>query len=122
MILCTPNSESWAHTKFKANWFQLDPPRHLYLMNMENLENAVLTTGFQVVSNSSIVQSSHVIRRSYFLSKKALLDNSKMQLSVVAISVAIIAAIIQSLVTIKNRRLGEDIVLIARKPNMQRYV
>jgi SAM-dependent methyltransferase len=44
--LATPNLDSPGHRRFGANWFGLDPPRHLVLFNRRALERALGAAGF----------------------------------------------------------------------------
>lgn len=44
----TPNSESWGHRRFGADWFALEPPRHLMLFTSASLRCVVERAGLQV--------------------------------------------------------------------------
>lgn len=48
LLLATPNSESRGHSRFGASWYHLDPPRHLHLFNVRNLEACVTRAGLEV--------------------------------------------------------------------------
>jgi 2-polyprenyl-3-methyl-5-hydroxy-6-metoxy-1,4-benzoquinol methylase len=37
LLVATPNAQSWGHRLYGADWYHLDPPRHLYLFNLRNL-------------------------------------------------------------------------------------
>jgi len=46
LVLATPNAHSLLHRRFGADWFALDPPRHLHLFNRSALEAALQAAGF----------------------------------------------------------------------------
>jgi len=46
LILVTPNSLSFGHLLFCANWMHLDPPRHLFLYSVRNLPALVRSAGY----------------------------------------------------------------------------
>ncbi len=50
LVVVTPNSRSWGHQRFRANWMHLDPPRHLHVFNEQSLRRLIETAGFRVVS------------------------------------------------------------------------
>lgn len=47
--LQTPNIASIGHSRYKAHWLGLDPPRHLSLWTLPTLSNAVRKAGFRTV-------------------------------------------------------------------------
>ena len=46
LVLVTPNSLSFGHRLFSANWMHLDPPRHLFLFSVRNLPVLVRRAGY----------------------------------------------------------------------------
>ena len=42
----TPNIDSFGYARFKNNWRDLDPPRHLVLFNRRSLNQAIIGAGF----------------------------------------------------------------------------
>lgn len=44
--LDTPNLSSYGHLRFGRHWRDLDPPRHLVLLNIESLHQMLNTAGF----------------------------------------------------------------------------
>ena len=71
LVLATPNSRSWGHTKFGRSWLHLEPPRHLHLFNRSTLHAAAVRTGFGSISIRSnlrgvagVLGESRMIRRS----------------------------------------------------------
>lgn len=49
-IIAVPNYSSWQSRWSGADWFHLDPPRHLFHFSMTALERLLTETGFQVRS------------------------------------------------------------------------
>ena len=47
LVLCVPNTESWAARLFGRYWVGLDSPRHLFLFPPSVLERALRGAGFQ---------------------------------------------------------------------------
>jgi 2-polyprenyl-3-methyl-5-hydroxy-6-metoxy-1,4-benzoquinol methylase len=48
LVLVTPNPDSFGHQQYGADWFGLDPPRHLHLFRPANLQALLERTGFRV--------------------------------------------------------------------------
>ncbi len=49
LSIATPNTRSLLHRRYRANWFALDPPRHLHLFNRDALGSALRQAGFERV-------------------------------------------------------------------------
>lgn len=49
LVVATPNSGSWGHRTFGANWMHLDPPRHLYIFNEQSLRWFAAKAGFKQI-------------------------------------------------------------------------
>jgi 2-polyprenyl-3-methyl-5-hydroxy-6-metoxy-1,4-benzoquinol methylase len=47
LVALTPNTESFAHGRFRENWFYLDTPRHLQLFNAASLLRLARDAGFE---------------------------------------------------------------------------
>ena len=47
LALATPNNRSLLHRRFGADWFSLDPPRHLHLFGRSSLSAALRAAGFE---------------------------------------------------------------------------
>lgn len=52
LALSTPNIESLQGRLFRAHWFHLDPPRHLYLFSPRTLKDLLGAAGFRLLSLS----------------------------------------------------------------------
>jgi 2-polyprenyl-3-methyl-5-hydroxy-6-metoxy-1,4-benzoquinol methylase len=61
LVAFTPNLDSRGHRSFKDNWFALDPPRHLYLLNPPALRALAERASFKLQSISTSFHGSHGI-------------------------------------------------------------
>lgn len=58
-IISTPVADSFAYTKYRNHWIQIDPPRHLQVFSRRGLEILASITGFKiekVIFNSNEIQ------------------------------------------------------------------
>lgn len=68
--IATPNLDSLGHDRFGADWFALDPPRHLVLFTPDALRRAAARAGFDVAggllpscdARGMFLASTHVAR------------------------------------------------------------
>jgi 2-polyprenyl-3-methyl-5-hydroxy-6-metoxy-1,4-benzoquinol methylase len=59
LVIVTPNSKSWGHQRFGANWMHLDPPRHLHIFNEQSLRGLAAAAGFQIVSLCTTIRDAN---------------------------------------------------------------
>ena len=59
LIMLTPNTESLGHRYFGRNWLHLDPPRHLYLFNTNNMSALLKQAGFVSTQCSSTLRDAN---------------------------------------------------------------
>ncbi len=59
LVIVTPNSGSWGHQRFGADWMHLDPPRHLHIFNGQSLRRLVLMAGFELVSSCTTIRDAN---------------------------------------------------------------
>ncbi|MDJ0839405.1 MAG: class I SAM-dependent methyltransferase [Acidobacteriota bacterium] len=52
LALSLPNIDSWQAERWKADWFHLDPPRHLFFLGPEPLIQQVTDRGFRLVAKN----------------------------------------------------------------------
>jgi 2-polyprenyl-3-methyl-5-hydroxy-6-metoxy-1,4-benzoquinol methylase len=124
VVIVTPNSRSYGHSRYGRNWMHLDPPRHLHLFDARNLTVLAETAGFQV---DRVVTS---LRDAYgmFIGSRAISRNGTYAMSGVAsrsVRAWARAMELAEWLLLKRRpKVGEEIVLIAHKRsrviNMQR--
>jgi 2-polyprenyl-3-methyl-5-hydroxy-6-metoxy-1,4-benzoquinol methylase len=73
LVVSTPNSNSLAHRKFKADWRGLEPPRHLQIFSIESLEKVLKKAGFCVIESCTNATRS----RGFFESSYQLRDEGR---------------------------------------------
>jgi len=112
LVVYTPNSRSFGHYLFGRNWRGLEPPRHLHIFNSDNLPGMIRRTGYSDISCRTTVRGGNVLMASRYLSRNPqnhtppsgtnrLLEEAAHYLSWAACKV--------------NNKLGEELLLIARK-------
>jgi 2-polyprenyl-3-methyl-5-hydroxy-6-metoxy-1,4-benzoquinol methylase len=57
--IVTPNILSLGHRRFGANWFHLDPPRHLHLFHPSLLRWMAGEAGFREIRVSTVIRDAH---------------------------------------------------------------
>lgn len=115
LILLTPNTQSLGHQKFGRDWLHLDPPRHLYLFNQENLSSLLKKTGFpQPTCSSSIRDANWTLGGSLALRKRNTYQIGSLPLLDKLLGFKMMY---QEWFVMKTRPLsGEDLLCIATKP------
>ncbi len=116
LVIATPNTDNWLLGKYKSDWMQLDPPRHLHLFNLDNLGKVLSEKGFQIEKSTSsfridawaTIVSREISRSGYF----NYADNSKTKMDVI---VGLVHQLITSLWLPFNRKVGGELILKARK-------
>jgi 2-polyprenyl-3-methyl-5-hydroxy-6-metoxy-1,4-benzoquinol methylase len=110
--LATPNLDGPGARRFGADWFGLDPPRHLVLFNLGAIRHAVTAAGFVGLKHPRTYRAALVLAGSEALASggnaaSATTPNSP-QLRRLARALDVAAAV--------HPRLGEELVVVARKP------
>lgn len=116
LVIATPNTESWQHNVYKENWLQLDPPRHLHIFNINNLEKVVKRNNLKIVKSFSscridawsVIVSRGIARNGTFkigTEKKTKKD----------LVMGLFQQQISYILGLFNKRSGGEIVLIATK-------
>jgi 2-polyprenyl-3-methyl-5-hydroxy-6-metoxy-1,4-benzoquinol methylase len=118
LIMATPNANSWMFRRlFRSNWFSLDPPRHLFIYNKNNLSTIFQDAGLNIVSAKTTIRnefwvhlgSSSIKKYGYFKMgaskqpKSALLKGKLFQL-------------LTWLILFFNKQAGGELVIKAQKP------
>jgi len=115
LVIVTPNSDSLTHRLFKHNWRGLEPPRHLNIMSMKSMKQVVLEVGFNISSIKSYVSSSYVVSSSYALKRSMTFDKGKASFNLIQLLTFELFAFINSTISLLNRNIGDELVVIATK-------
>jgi SAM-dependent methyltransferase len=59
-VVVTPNADSWLHHRYRGDWFNLDPPRHLQLFRRTVLASLVEDAGFSIRRAFTSVRAANV--------------------------------------------------------------
>lgn len=115
VVILTPNSQSLLHRIFKRDWKALEPPRHLHIFNTNNLAELAKKAGFKTITIKTITRDANGI----FMGSMCLTRHQKyspmVKVSILTKAGAFIFQLIESVVHIFNRKIGEELVLIAIK-------
>jgi len=115
MVIVTPNTRSLLYRFFGYAWMHLDPPRHLYLYNSQNLMGLATSVGFEVNSlHTSIRDANSVYLASRSISTKGSyrMDGKK---SFFAMSAGYVVQLLEWLILKFDKNAGEEIVMILVK-------
>ncbi len=119
LIVITPNVGSQGHKVFQESWLHLDPPRHFQLFSLETLKNSVERAGLLIDclhttarSARGIWVTSKLIRRDGKLTVGSP-RNSGWSLRLEGIAFQLLQYGLAPFR--RNRKIGEEIVLIASK-------
>jgi 2-polyprenyl-3-methyl-5-hydroxy-6-metoxy-1,4-benzoquinol methylase len=116
LVIATPNIENWQHRLYGKYWFQLDPPRHLHLFSIGNLETVVNRNGFSVNRAFSSIRMdawSTIVTRG--IKKKGRFLIGKDKKTKMDLLTGMLHQGISYLLTRFNKKAGGEIVLIATK-------
>ena len=116
LVIATPNTENWQHRYYGKYWFQLDPPRHLHIFNISNLEAIVKRHQFKIQKSFSSVRMdswSTTITRAVI--KRGRFTIGKDKKSYFDLLIGMIHQRISYIYSKFNKRVGGEIILIATK-------
>jgi 2-polyprenyl-3-methyl-5-hydroxy-6-metoxy-1,4-benzoquinol methylase len=116
LVIATPNVENWQHKFYGQYWFQLDPPRHLHLFTIDNLETIVKRNGFSVLKSFSSFRMdawSTIVTRGIKKNGRFIIGKDKK--SSVDLVIGIFHQNISYLLTRYNKKAAGEIVLVATK-------
>ena len=115
LMIATPNNQSLAHKIYKINWFPLDPPRHLFIFNPQNLIQIAKLAGFKKLSvQTSIRGGAGIFVGSKDIKKSGHYDMNKKRSFVENIR-ARIFEYIGWLILKFDKNAGEEIILSGEK-------
>jgi 2-polyprenyl-3-methyl-5-hydroxy-6-metoxy-1,4-benzoquinol methylase len=115
-VAYTPNAASAGHRIFKQNWRGLEPPRHLQIFTPLSLANLAQSVGYEVEVCGASGRGGAILVKSYKLWRGKSGVNEIEKLNKVDRFFAEALGFAEGLVARFNNSLGEEIVLIARKP------
>jgi SAM-dependent methyltransferase len=61
LVLLTPNTDSWGHRKYQADWRGMEPPRHLFLYNGSNIRRLLSRSGFETFRVRTLARAARSI-------------------------------------------------------------
>ena len=115
LVLITPNNKSFCHQLFKSDWRSLEPPRHLYVFNLETLKQISRKAGFHNVKLETTIRD---VNNTFIASRALQRYGFHVMGSKQNLIIRIIGRIFQLMewVTLYfNSEIGEEIVLIGVK-------
>lgn len=77
LVVVTPNAASWGHKTFGVCWYGLDPPRHLFLFNRQNLEAGFSRAGFSRIDSSTTPRGANSHLESWSLKRSGKVRSRK---------------------------------------------
>jgi 2-polyprenyl-3-methyl-5-hydroxy-6-metoxy-1,4-benzoquinol methylase len=115
LLMITPNMESLGHRLFGANWYPLDPPRHLYLYSRKSMTDLLMRSKFTSAEVSSLSRGA----RCYFTLSREIHTHRKTDPAYLGtVGQRIIALFYQAAlraVMLCQRDRGEELRAIGRK-------
>ena len=119
LVVITPNSKSLCHQLYKSNWLSLDPPRHLYIFNLETLRQLSRKADFQ---NEKLETTIRYADRTFIASRAFKHQGFHVMGSKQPFVIRMIGRIFQFVewaVLYFDSEVGEEIVLIGVKTRRQ---
>ena len=115
LMIATPNNKSLAHKIYKISWFPLEPPRHLFIFNPQNLIQIAKLAGFKKINvRTSIRGSAGIFIESKDIKKFGHYDVNKKKKILENIKARFMEYL--EWFTIKfNKNAGEEIILSSEK-------
>jgi 2-polyprenyl-3-methyl-5-hydroxy-6-metoxy-1,4-benzoquinol methylase len=119
LVLTTPNTNSWGHKIFAGHWRGLEPPRHLMLFSLQNLQECTNRSDFHTVALRSI---SRWGRNIFVMSKATREQKQRHRLARAWMWLQGYSfQILESLAEQFSVWLGEEIYFVGQKSHAQRY-
>ena len=111
MVIVTPNTKSLLYRLFGYSWMHLDPPRHLYLYNSQNLNRLAIDAGFHVKSiHTSIRDANSVYLASKSIKLTGFYSMNKSD-SLISLAKGLIVQLIEWFLIRFDKEAGEEIVM-----------
>lgn len=118
LVIVTPNVDGVGQRIFRRHWFPLDPPRHLHLFNPHTLASCAIKAGFEILGVQSSARSAWEIwvYSKFIRSHGAVPGGYPGIISPFARYSGFLYQLAESLAMIIFPRMGEALVVVARKP------
>ena len=118
LVIETPNASSWLHGRFEANWRGLEPPRHIQVFTRAALGRLARDCGFEVEDLSTTAKAA-----SFFFGASNALARARQQGTASEDRFGLLTQLLGDAIAaceagllMANADLGEELVLVARKP------
>lgn len=116
LIVLTPNSKSHSFQKFKSSWYHLDPPRHLFIFNPDNLSIIAEKAGFELIDVKTTSRNEFwVYHTSQIIRKKAAFRIMEGKKSISGLIIGKFYQMFIWLLLFFYKDAGSEIVLKAKK-------
>ena len=118
VVITTPNSSSWGHRHFGKDWLPLDPPRHLHLFNLQNMQRLLESADLRpqkvatlAINASAIWPGSTAIHRS-----RSSPTNPRQSVRLETTITGLGRQLAERFILAVDNSAGEDLVAIATRP------
>lgn len=119
VVVITPNSSSFGHQMFRADWFGIDSPRHLHILSLRTLAECARRASFTTTRVSSTAANADVfIGGSHSIRAARRNDARVVEAESVNLWRGLVAMYLQcreQLLLQKHPEYGEEAVLISEK-------
>jgi SAM-dependent methyltransferase len=117
LLVATPNGDSrLLKNKFGLDWFSLDPPRHLHIFNVDNLQKVITENGFGMECVKTTARNeSWVFIGSRSIQKNGVFEMSAGKQSKFSHLRGRVAQFTTQLVLLVNKKAGGEVVIKAVK-------
>jgi len=115
LVLITPNINSLCHQLYKSDWRSLEPPRHLYVFNIETLRQLSRRAGFKKIKLETTIRDAN---NTFMASRELRRRGSHVMGSKKPLVIKFLGFVFQlvELVALQFKpEVGEEIVLIGVK-------
>lgn len=117
LVLITPNTASMARRIFGSSWYAWEVPRHLVLFDPLLLSSCVASAGLEVVHlRTGATMSRNIWKQSRLIRKYGVLDPEEPLGKGGAMQLESYVAWIFEHFLLKWKDLGEEIILVAKRP------
>jgi 2-polyprenyl-3-methyl-5-hydroxy-6-metoxy-1,4-benzoquinol methylase len=111
LVIITPNSQSLGHRLFKQHWIHLHPPNHLYIFRRHTLHQLAISAGFENARCFSSIRWADQV----FLGSSNIKRFGHSKEPNATCAWAKTAALLEWLIGLCSRNVGEECNLIAEK-------